>query len=219
MPKVNFREIQDRFTHIDAELVRATSTFGPGGGSVEIAVSLYPWWEHPLYLDARARGATWGFSYEPAEARKTVTVHAVRPTAARLSGIIDVVDWTFTESHPLLWDSEQEGSVVVNGDFDRNRLVEELLALSVPFADRDYVERMVGRSTWTAPFVMHLPSSWMQHAIDALGRLGVPTFAPYEAAKPKRAVCLLIDGIDFVMAEDFEVELPEFEHRPEWFSV
>jgi hypothetical protein len=27
----------------------------------------------------------------------------------------------------------------------------------------------------------------------------------------------VMDGDDFIVAEDFLLELPEFEHRPEWF--
>ncbi len=35
----------------------------PGDGS--FSVRLYPWWEHPLYLEAVKRGSSWGFNEVP----------------------------------------------------------------------------------------------------------------------------------------------------------
>lgn len=30
-------------------------------------------------------------------------------------------------------------------------------------------------------------------------------------------VLFLIDGHDYIIADDFEVDVPEFLHKPEWF--
>jgi hypothetical protein len=56
--RVNFREIRERFTHIDARFVSCTMGFG--GMTPAYTVSLYPWWEHPAVVEAVAAGKDWG---------------------------------------------------------------------------------------------------------------------------------------------------------------
>ena len=62
MAWTDYRLTVERFSHIDAEFVKATSNLSPEGGTAELVVRFYPWWEHPLYMAAQARGDNWGFS-------------------------------------------------------------------------------------------------------------------------------------------------------------
>ena len=54
----------------------------------------------------------------------------------------------------------------------------------------------------------------MREVLDEHGVLYVADTEPEAAEMP---VLFLIDGDDYVIAKDFEVDVPEFEHRPEWF--
>jgi len=70
MTWVNFRDVQDRFTHIDALFVSSAARFGPDGAEVTVTVRFYPWWEHPAYVAARV-AAIPGASKTPSRARVT----------------------------------------------------------------------------------------------------------------------------------------------------
>lgn len=59
--------IVDRFIHIDADFVSATSRLTPEGGEAEVVVSFYPCWEHPLYKAALSRGERWAGGSSKAE--------------------------------------------------------------------------------------------------------------------------------------------------------
>lgn len=58
--RVNFREIVERFGHIDGSIVRAEASFSGDGrpSSACVVVRFYAWWEHPLFLAAREAGTT-----------------------------------------------------------------------------------------------------------------------------------------------------------------
>ena len=48
MAWVNFREVADRFSHIDGEVVSTTVAMTREESAVDIVLRFYPWWEHPL---------------------------------------------------------------------------------------------------------------------------------------------------------------------------
>jgi hypothetical protein len=218
MELMNYRVTLERFGHIDAEFVRASASFTPEGGSAEVVVRFYPWWEHPLYLAARDRGANWGFSsYEPG--MREVTVKAIRPFAARLASRQEVIDWNFTESHPLLWDYSEQSTIYINAPFDPEELLDGLLAMQLPFVSRGdlqtYIfalDRRASSQGLTVPSQLHEP------VLKVLGRLRVPVFSPRTPNAPEPATVFLLDEGDYVIADDFEVEVPEFEHDPSWFQ-
>ena len=74
---------------------------------------MYPWWEHPLYLEARAAGASWGFANTD-DAYRHVTVYPKEVYLAQISQRGSVIDWDFTQEHPLLWQYEEEGRILCN---------------------------------------------------------------------------------------------------------
>jgi hypothetical protein len=116
----NYRNVADRFGHIDAEFVKSAGLLSADAGTAELVVRFYPWWEHPRYLSARARGEGWGFSSYEAGKRE-VTVRAVQPRAFRFWPRREVVDWRFTEDHPLLWDFAEQSTLLVNAPLTEAR--------------------------------------------------------------------------------------------------
>jgi hypothetical protein len=79
MAWTNYRNVVDRFGHIDAEFVKSTGLFSSDGAIAELVVRFYPWWEHPQYRSAVERGERWGFSsFEGGKREVTVRVGLIR---------------------------------------------------------------------------------------------------------------------------------------------
>ena len=218
MAWTNYRTIAERFSHIDAEFVNATSMVSPEGGHAEVVVRFYPWWEHPLYLGARDRGENWGFSaYEPG--KRDVRVRAIKPWALRLSPRREVTDWRFEEEHPLLWDFSERSTVYANAPFDRRAFIDGLLALELPnVSESDLVGHIDLPPTTTAPLGLVFPAQLHEPVLTVFGRLGVPVYSPGAPRRLRPAVVFLIDDDDYIVAENFEVDVPEFVHDAQWFQ-
>jgi hypothetical protein len=43
-----------------------------------------------------------------------VTVYPTNPIAFHISNCTEVIDWSFLEYHPILWDYEDQGNIIVN---------------------------------------------------------------------------------------------------------
>ena len=93
MARLPYAAIQDRFTHIDGRFEGLEVI--QGGGAI-LRVKVYPWWEHPAYLEARAAGRPWGFSYDIDDAGVTLTVFARNVREMALSGTNEIEDWAFS---------------------------------------------------------------------------------------------------------------------------
>src|SRR5262245_59906905 len=98
MAWTNYRNIVRRFGHVDAEFVESSGHLSSDGGTAELVVRFYPWWEHPAYVSALRRNEDWGFASFEAGKRE-VTVRAVRPWAFRFSPRQEVMEWRFAEDH------------------------------------------------------------------------------------------------------------------------
>lgn len=224
MPRVNYREIAKRFTHIDARFVACELGF-PGNNGF-FTVELYPWWEHPLYLEARAAGDNWGFAGSD-DGHRPVTVYPQEVYQARLSQMTEVIDWAFTQEHPLLWQYEPSGQILCNSPITLeqwarisddvpgklsgyNRCVD--LAEYVPL-------RTISRWGATGSFALgSFPRTLFRAVCEALDEQGVRYLAGAVPESTEMPVLFLIDGDDYIVARDFDVDVPEFEHRPEWFQ-
>ena len=216
MPWTNFRNIVERFAHIDAEFVKSACLLSHGGGTAEVVVRFYPWWEHPQLQSAEARGEQWGFSSFEAGKRE-VTVRAIQPSAIRLSPRQEVEEWSFEENHPLLWDFADESTIYVNAPFDRAALFEGLMGL-VPNVSEGEVRNYIHvPDPSRAPIGLKLPAQLHDPVLTVFRRLGVPVFSPHSPRIPDPAVVFLIDDVDYIIAADFEVDVPEFIHEPDWF--
>jgi hypothetical protein len=218
MAWTNYRNIVRRFRHIDAEFVKAAGLLSSERRSAELVVRFYPWWEHPRYLSARERGEDWGFSSYEAGKRE-VTVRAIQPWALRLSPRQEVVDWRFEEDHPLLWDFAEESIVFANASFDRGAFFNGLIGLGLPnVSEADLLTSIHLPDSSKAPMGLTMPAQLHEPVLTVFRRLGVPVSSPGSPRTPDPAVVFLIDDDDYIIAEDFEVDVPEFVHEPEWFQ-
>jgi hypothetical protein len=218
MAWMNYREIQDRFGHIDAEFVRSDVSLSPQGSHASVTVRFYPWWEHPGYLKARETGTAWGFTQAVEAGRQNVTVKAVVPYAARISQRVEVTDWGFSEEHPLLWDFAQEVTIYVNGHFDVLHLTERVLDRHMPFVTRRELERYFDPTWRPVPSRgIRIPAQLYANTVESLTEMNVAVL-PGEAPPIPRMTVFLLDEDDYIVAEDFAVDVPEFKHDPGWFA-
>jgi hypothetical protein len=215
MAWVNYREIMDRFSHIDAELVRFITHANEIESIAELTVSFYPWWEHPLYLEAIRRGDSWGFSGDELREQE-LTVRAIRPSEVKFSPVRYVIDLEFTQEDPLIW-SLRNTMFFINSPLDREQLLEGLLQ-EVPKATRQYLAGyLLPSPLYSAPYALAMPSRFHEPALRVFAQLRVEVFCPHPPSPGPEMVAFYFDG-GHIIAEDFEVNVPDFIHRPEWFS-
>ncbi len=213
---VNFREVQDRFTHIDAEFV--SCTLGFGGETPRYTVSFYPWWEHPAYIEARNSGKPWGFT-DCEDGCKPVTVYPKGLVQFRVTRITDVIDWAFLETHPLLWPYEDSGQIFCNSDPPLAKVAEGV-RMALPHVPKEdlysYLDPLL---PYKAPFCLGtFPLTLFNVVEKVLADLGVAMFISPRPEKKPMPVLFLIGGYDYIIADDFDIDVPNFEHRPEWFK-
>ena len=218
MAWTNYRNIVGRFGHIDAEFVKSSGELSSDRRTAELVVRFYPWWEHPQYVSAVQRGEDWGFSsYEAG--KRDVTVRAIQPWAFRLSPRQLVEDWGFEEHHPLLWSFAEQSTVFANGPFDRGAFFDCLMGLALPnVSETDLRNYVQVPDPSKAPMGLTMPAQLHEPVMTAFRRLGVPVFSPGSPKTPDPAVVFLIEDDDYIIAEDFEVDVPAFTHEPEWFQ-
>lgn len=226
MSRVNFREVAERFTHIDARFVACEVGLPENDGF--FTVEFYPWWEHPLYLQARAAGANWEVSTQNEEALRPVTVFPKRVHQARLSQSVDVTDWGFTQNHPLLWQYEASQEITCNAPLSLEQWMQIMEAVRDKltghccwadlsrYAAHDNVYRWGKSGSFS---LGHFPRPLFLAIREALDERRIPYFARSEPKPVQVPVLFLIDEYDCIIADDFELEVPEFVHKPEWFSL
>ncbi|MFO0747847.1 MAG: hypothetical protein U1F43_19595 [Myxococcota bacterium] len=198
--------------------------------TARIALRFYPWWEHPACRAAVAAGQPWGIAASD-DAVRDLVVEAVEPLRCTLRADASAIDIAFVSEHPELWAHEPVGAVFCNSEYDHAALFDGILARRMPYVTASALARyLVPHGRAAAPRSLgYLPASLLRVAVEELERLGVavyrpalPALAPADApdatdAKPA-LVALLVDGEVTLVARDFMVEVPEWEHRPEWFQ-
>lgn len=218
MAWINFRDIQDRFSHIDAQFVSSVTRFDDEVNEVSITVRFYPWWEHPLYLAAREAGESWGFRGTD-EGLREVTVKAIGPVAVNLNPDSMVIEWAFSGEHPILWEFSEHGTIYANGPFDVRELTDRLVARKMPFVQRrDLFPYLDPAWTPITSRGMSLPTQLQTPVLEELAAINVPTFVPRPAGPVPNLIAFLMDDREYVVAEDFVVDVPEFTHEPSWFQ-
>ncbi len=219
MAIVNFREVQNRFTHIDAEFV--SCTLGFAGQTPRYTVAFYPWWEHPAFVEAIESGKPWGFA-SGGDGSKPVTVYPKGLVQFRLTKLTDqeqVVDWAFIETHPLLWPYENSGQIFCNSNPPLAKVVEGIRKALPDVPKEDIYSHVDPLAPYEAPFCLGtFPLTLFNVVEKVLADLGVATFISPRPEAKAMPVLFLIDGYDYIIADDFEIDVPEFKHRPEWFK-
>jgi hypothetical protein len=89
----------------------------------------------------------------------------------------------------------------------------------MPYVSRDDLLAYVyARDRRAAPQGLTIPAQLHAGICEVLGRLEVPVFSPRTPNLPPAASVFLLDDGDYILAEDFEVDLPEFVHDSSWFQ-
>ncbi|MGI8857356.1 MAG: hypothetical protein ACR2JW_16555 [Thermomicrobiales bacterium] len=233
---VGFRDAGDRFSHIDASFVGTSLILPDGAQSVCVkyetpttdatySVCFYPYWEHPLYQAAIRAGKSPNVGHTE-EDKIIVTVVARRVYEFAIERRTDVIDWGFSEGdHPLLWpyhDSVQVHCV--------SSLTPSQVADLIDLARTEGREYLNIPSTRAPFFGIRQFYEWARHGNFQLGRFPTPLFeriaayldsigAEYSVPfPPKRRdgvpKLFLADG-DYIIADDFEVEIPPIVHKNE----
>jgi len=217
MAWTRFADIQSRFTHIDAEFVSAEVRHERGLREVSLTVRFYPWWEHPSYIAARQAGQPWGFT-DSVDGARDVTVRAVHPVAVKLSNHISAIDWALSADHPVLWGFDRDSTIYLNAPVVMCDLIDGLMARNMPFVSRRDLQRYLDPSAKPVPSrAVVIPAALHGPVVEELARMEVPAFVPHPPQPRPELLILLFDGEDYVVAGDFLIDVPEFEHRPEWF--
>lgn len=211
-----FKNVASRFSHVDATFV--CCQWG-GDGEFYYRVLLYPWWEDPLYLQALESGASFGFN-DYSEGKKQVTIYPVEPLAcylhARQPGS-DVTDFYYSSKHPILWEYESKGQIFCNSRVDlselRTRLVER-----IPEIPDHYLGNILNTvESYTPPFSLgYFPLTLYKVLAEILAEMKVRVLngeSPPFTFTPK---VFFFDN-EYMIARDFEIEYPIFEHKDSWF--
>jgi len=225
MTRVNYTAVQDRFTHLDAKFEGYNMALPDGPSS--FSVKLYPWWEHPLLIKACAEKKRWGFSHIPEEAFKTVTVYPKEIIEVHLTRDDEVEDWLFTKDHRLLWPFDHSYEFMVRSSITLDECMEifhnihERLLPGLPLgfiSGPDVFDRV--RKWGKSPTFLlgHFPrvvAIELQKELELHGK----DYHRFEITEvPDLPVLFLIDGSDYIIAKDFDLEVPEFIHKDEWYN-
>lgn len=217
----NYRDVMHRFTHIDGEIRHADFRLccADTEASARIVVSVYPWWEHPQYIAARASGAAWGFNCGD-EADRDLVIEAVRPLRCELTGYRSATNLKFFGEHPKLWEFEDNAEIFCNSEVDRAALFDAVIKRQLPGVTPAVLEQYLGsRTQHRAPYSLgYFPHTLFNAVKEELGLMAARTHISREPSRREVPVMLCLDDSVLVIANDFFVEVPEFEHRPEWFS-
>ncbi|HWD40842.1 MAG TPA: hypothetical protein VG944_18485 [Fimbriimonas sp.] len=222
MARVNFREVRDRFRHIDGEFVDCSLSLPEG--EPFFRVRFYAWWEHPLFVESQKNGTGWGFS-DYSDGFRVMTIYPVGLRQFDVSTEMDATDIAFLPSHPLLWEYENEGEIFCNVELSplqAVQMVDEVSRkLDWEWQDIGSLADAVGRTYRygsASTFSLGRFPRTVYHAVrEYLDRQSIPYFTPGEPKSQSLPVIFLCDESK-IIAEDFEVDVPDFEHRPEWFA-
>lgn len=217
MALINYREIREHFCDIDAEFVRADLDLP--GGSASYTVRLDSPWEDPAFQALTAveqpRDVCAGRA-----ARITVRIFARGVHACCLSPRRKIVDLAFSEDNPRLWSYHDTAQVFCTSPLTVDRAIELL----------DLVRSAVGQCGNPYHFLNVPPDSrlfyqWTASGSCSLGRFPLPLFtrviawldaigAQYFVPRQHEVRAsvpsiLFIDGEDYIIADDFELDVPQ----------
>ena len=204
MPRVHYTAIAHRSRHIEA-------TFAG------FALEEHDW-------NARFRVRSRDFAGTGSGAVE-VTVFARNVRDVKLTHSASVTGWAFHETHPLLLPYEPSVLLYCNDSLDLERLWGLVAS----------IETVTGR--WFSPWaylthgglprlrevaarpsfcVGNLPVSVARQVRRYLEGLGVSVFADEPDPKPEKSPkLLLLEDTDYLIADDFELDVPEAVLRPE----
>jgi hypothetical protein len=220
MPLQRFREVADRFSHIDGRIVATEYRTDAAGSSplASVTVRFYTWWEHPAVAQAMRAGEPWGWAGDfDAEQDMRIEARGVRRFERNDSD--SAIDLLFATDHPALWEFDSSGEIMCNGKHDPRALIRGLLTRRAPSVDESVLLRYLNPfQDYTPPYSLGLlPRPLFRMVREELEAQGVPMFAPREPAAAQPLEVLQLDDSALLVAEEIWVQVPEWEQRPEWF--
>ena len=148
-----------------------------------------------------------------------VTFHAKTVRQVKLSRNLDYepLELDFTQEHPLLWDYEQEGSIVCLSPLtlEQWRIIVTQAQAALTGDNREVnvaecAARQVEQFGRTGSFALgKFPLPLHRVLLPILDAHGLRCFLPYAPEPVSLPVLFLIDGDDYIIADDFEIDLLE----------
>jgi hypothetical protein len=220
MARVGFRQVANRFGHVDGTFVEAM--LGWSQLPSYFCFRYFPWFEHPLYRAAVQKKEPWGFGYDD-DALKEVGVHPIDLIEFRLTAVPNCIDLGFTSEHPLLWEHEEEAQLFINQPIDLSAMGQALVEqFGVAARSSPRLQPLLGDEGRALgaqrSFALSLPRTLHLAARAYLDRAGTSYFVPRELGARDMPWLFSIDDTSYIIARDFEVDMPEFEFKPEWFK-
>jgi hypothetical protein len=218
MKIINYTEISDRFSHIDGELVDYNFNFLNQDKSY-YQIQFYPWWEHPKYIEAIEKNKKWEFS-DIDEGSKTVTILPVIVVETKISNETEITEIQFSDNHPLLWEYDDLVKIHINSSLDIGELEKWLETIDV-YSEytTDILSHLDPITEYKPPFAIDLPLTIAKLFITFFEDNSVKYLADISKLKPSNLKLFLIDDDDYIIAHDFNIKLPDFEHKSSWFSA
>ena len=153
------------------------------------------------------------------------TIHAIDPKwlETRFDGldILTIDDpITFRTEVPALWSYESRAEIFCNSPVNFETLFRNVARRMHGFATREdifrYLDPLKQRKSpfWLGGF----PASLFRHVRDELQEMNVAIFIPAEPKVVEMPVLLEIGDVLSIIAQDFEIDIPEFETFDAWFG-
>ena len=211
MPRVNYREVEHRFGHIDGVIVSAESRLAEDGllCCATVTVRYQPWFEEPQAQAAR-EGGGWVVVGPDSAPSRVVTIEAISPVSFEVRNGGSAIDTFFARAHPVLWRFEDWGQIVCNSDVDRRELFEGVLqVIGSPVSAADVARYLDPYSSRKPPYSLgHFPFSLFGPVMAQLDRLGVSVHVAREPREREPLVALFADDV-VIVARDFDVLWPD----------
>jgi hypothetical protein len=206
--RVNFRQVHALLNAIDARFDSCRLEFSE---HAFVRVRLAPWWEHPTYVAARRK--RYPLAYRTTgDMSQLVTMFPIGLHRFQLGGSRQLFRWTFVQSGPSMWPYEPPGQIFVNAPVAADTLV-DAVARRLTVSRAALASMYATASTWAskASYALNLPGTVHAATVAALDELGVDHLVGQRPRPPGRLpVILRLDGTDEIIANDFEMDVPDF---------
>lgn len=210
-------QILKRFTHIDGGPLSCRLGFGTDEPFLKI--SFYAWWEHPKYIEALEKNKKWAFSLED-DSSKEMVIYPKDIMEFKVTSQEEVIDIDFPDSHPALWKYQDQGTIFINSKIEWENIVAGIKEhLNQYFQWKDIYGVLDPRSTHTPPYaVTQIPAEIFERVVNNLEINQVKYHISHKPAIPTIAKIFVINGEDYIIAKDFDIVVPDFEHRAAWYT-
>ena len=144
-------------------------------------------------------------------------------------GDTEVIEWEFIDTdHPLLFRFEATAQVFLKQPLGGTELLRFLALVreAAPFTvEVEDIVKLLSPVVWadnaqraTPCSLGHFPRSLLAFVSMALAQLGSNYTVMGEPEPRDLPVLFLIDGVDYIVAQDFDIDVPVFEHDEAWFA-